>query len=55
MAIDMQKMYRQILVNTQDQDLQRIVWGNHLTVKVTSDGTVPYDTGNAPDLVILAL
>ncbi|GBM47548.1 hypothetical protein AVEN_90261-1 [Araneus ventricosus] len=54
---DIQKMYRQIVVDPYQQDLQRIVWktGSNAVVSVYRLKTVTYGMSNAPFLAIRTL
>ncbi|GBM17928.1 hypothetical protein AVEN_111081-1 [Araneus ventricosus] len=56
-TIDIQKMYRQILINPDQQDLQRIVWktGPNAEVSAYRLKTVTYGMSNAPFLAIRTL
>ncbi|GFX42273.1 integrase catalytic domain-containing protein [Trichonephila clavipes] len=51
---DIQKMYRQILINPDQQDLQRIIWKHGLDAEILTYRlkTVTYGLFNAPFLVI---
>ncbi|GFX23048.1 integrase catalytic domain-containing protein [Trichonephila clavipes] len=54
---DIQKMYRQILINPDQQDLQRIIWKNVLDAETLTyrQKTVTYELYNAPFLAIRTL
>ncbi|GFT55901.1 integrase catalytic domain-containing protein [Trichonephila clavipes] len=54
---DIQKMYRQILINPDQQDLQRIIWKNGLDAEILTYRlkTVTYGLSNAPFLAIRTL
>jgi len=54
---DIRKMYRQILVDPQQTDLQRIVWRNHPTDEIKHYRllTVTYGTASAPYLATATL
>ncbi|GFW54168.1 integrase catalytic domain-containing protein [Trichonephila clavipes] len=54
---DIQKMYRQILINPDQQDLQRIIWkhGPDAEILTYRLKTVTYGLSNAPFLVIRTL
>ncbi|GFX19943.1 DUF1758 domain-containing protein [Trichonephila clavipes] len=54
---DIQKMYRQILINPDQQDLQRIIWKHGLDAKILTYRlkTVTYGLSNAPFLAIRTL
>ncbi|GFT55934.1 integrase catalytic domain-containing protein [Trichonephila clavipes] len=54
---DSQKMYRQILINPDQQDLQRIIWKNGLDAEILTYRlkTVTYGLSNAPFLAIRTL
>lgn len=54
---DVEKMYRQIIVDKPDTDLQRIVWRPTINedMKVYQLSTVTYGTASAPYLAIKSL
>ncbi|GFX12457.1 integrase catalytic domain-containing protein [Trichonephila clavipes] len=54
---DIQKMYRQILINPDQQDLQRIIWKHGLDAEILTYRlkTVTYGPSNAPFLAIRTL
>ncbi|GFW03952.1 integrase catalytic domain-containing protein [Trichonephila clavipes] len=54
---DIQKMYRQILINPDQQDLQRIIWKHGLDAEILTYRlkTVTYGLSNAPFLAIRTL
>ncbi|GFW30496.1 integrase catalytic domain-containing protein [Trichonephila clavipes] len=54
---DIQKMYRQILINPDQQDLQRIIWKHGLDAEMLTYRlkTVTYGLSNAPFLAIRTL
>ncbi|GFW22697.1 integrase catalytic domain-containing protein [Trichonephila clavipes] len=54
---DIQKMYRQILINPDQQDLQRIIWKHGLDAEILTFRlkTVTYGLSNAPFLAIRTL
>ncbi|GFU28900.1 integrase catalytic domain-containing protein [Trichonephila clavipes] len=54
---DIQKMYRQILMNPDQQDLQRIIWKHGLDAEILTYRlkTVTYGLSNAPFLAIRTL
>ncbi|GFY09339.1 integrase catalytic domain-containing protein [Trichonephila clavipes] len=54
---DIQKMYRQILINPDQQDLQRIIWKHGLDAEILTYQlkTVTYGLSNAPFLAIRTL
>lgn len=54
---DIEKMYRQILVNSMDQHLQKIVWreSSRQPIQVYQLNTVTYGTKAAPFLAIMTL
>ncbi|GFS94181.1 integrase catalytic domain-containing protein [Trichonephila clavipes] len=54
---DIQKMYRQILINPDQQDLQRIIWNHGLDAEILTHRlkTVTYGLSNAPFLAIRTL
>ncbi|GFT66155.1 integrase catalytic domain-containing protein [Trichonephila clavipes] len=54
---DIQKMYRQILINHDQQDLQRIIWKHGLDAEILTYRlkTVTYGLSNAPFLAIRTL
>ncbi|GFV25964.1 reverse transcriptase domain-containing protein [Trichonephila clavipes] len=54
---DIQKMYRQILINPDQQDLQRIIWKHGLDAESLAYRlkTVTYELSNAPFLAIRTL
>ncbi|GFV67703.1 integrase catalytic domain-containing protein [Trichonephila clavipes] len=54
---DIQKMYRQILINPDQQDLQRIIWKHGLDAEILTYRlkTVTYGLSNAPFLAIKTL
>ncbi|GFX42217.1 DUF1758 domain-containing protein [Trichonephila clavipes] len=54
---DIQKMYRQILINPDQQDLQRIMWKHGLDAEILTYRlkTVTYGLSNAPFLAIRTL
>ncbi|GFU88047.1 integrase catalytic domain-containing protein [Trichonephila clavipes] len=54
---DIQKMYRQILINPDQQDLQRIIWKHGLDAEILTYRlkTVTYGLSNAPFLPIRTL
>ncbi|GFX91464.1 integrase catalytic domain-containing protein [Trichonephila clavipes] len=54
---DIQKMYRQILINPDQQDLQRIIWKHGLDEEILTYRlkTVTYGLSNAPFLAIRTL
>ncbi|GBM02394.1 hypothetical protein AVEN_132343-1, partial [Araneus ventricosus] len=56
-SVDIRKMYRMILVDPQQRDLQRIVWKNseNDTVKTYKLNTVTYGTTSAPYLATRVL
>ncbi|GBM58451.1 hypothetical protein AVEN_269139-1 [Araneus ventricosus] len=56
-SADIRKMYRMILVDPQQRDLQRIVWknGENDTVKTYKLNTVTYGTSSAPFLATRVL
>lgn len=56
-SADIEKMYRQILINSKQRDLQRIIW-RESSDKAFSDfrlNTITYGTANAPYLAIRTL
>ncbi|GFY35732.1 integrase catalytic domain-containing protein [Trichonephila clavipes] len=56
-STDIQKMYRQILINPDQQDLQRIIWKHGLDAEILTYRlkTVTYGLSNAPFLAIRTL
>ncbi|GFX14095.1 integrase catalytic domain-containing protein [Trichonephila clavipes] len=54
---DIQKMYRQILINPDQQDLQRIIWKHGLDAEILTHRlkTVTYGLSNTPFLAIRTL
>ncbi|GFV12295.1 integrase catalytic domain-containing protein [Trichonephila clavipes] len=54
---DIQKMYRQILINPDQQDLQRIIWKHGLDAEILTYRlkTVTYGLSNAPFIAIRTL
>lgn len=54
---DIEKMYRQILINKQDQELQKIVWREtpQQPLKIYKLLTVTYGTKAAPFLALMTL
>lgn len=54
---DIQKMYRQILINPEDRDCQRILWRNNSDepIKTYKLSTVTYGTASAPFLAVRCL
>ncbi|GFY16364.1 integrase catalytic domain-containing protein [Trichonephila clavipes] len=56
-STDIQKMYRQILINPDQQDLQRIIWKHGLDAEIVTYRlkTVTYGLSNAPFLAIRTL
>ncbi|GFW42137.1 uncharacterized protein TNCV_1905951 [Trichonephila clavipes] len=57
LTTDIQKMYRQILINPDQQDLQRIIWKHELDAEILTYRlkTVTYKLSNAPFLAIRTL